>query len=280
MLAIIIPYYKLTFFEATLKSLANQTNKNFKVYIGDDNSPENPIKLLEHFRGKFDFDYCKFDTNLGSITLTKQWERCVKLASNEEWIMILGDDDELDERVVDEWYQNYQKFNSKYNVVRFASQIQYIESATLSTIFRHPTTEFYKETYFKKLKGISRSSLSEYIFKKDVYKKYGFCNYPLAWNSDDRAWFDFSENKPIFSINTAIVKISISNKSISGIEENQRLKNESLRRFYKFLLFGKILNLEEKNEISNLYLKLPKENIDFYVRVYIYGLKKINRIKL
>lgn len=38
MLAIIIPYYKFTFFEATLQSLANQTDQRFKVYIGDDAS--------------------------------------------------------------------------------------------------------------------------------------------------------------------------------------------------------------------------------------------------
>lgn len=40
MLAIIIPYYKFTFFEATLQSLANQTDQRFKVYIGDDASLE------------------------------------------------------------------------------------------------------------------------------------------------------------------------------------------------------------------------------------------------
>ena len=48
MLAIVIPYFKLTFFEATLQSLANQTDKRFKVYIGDDASPESPIFLLEN----------------------------------------------------------------------------------------------------------------------------------------------------------------------------------------------------------------------------------------
>lgn len=41
MLAIVIPYYKITFFEDTLESLAHQTDKRFKVYIGDDASPKN-----------------------------------------------------------------------------------------------------------------------------------------------------------------------------------------------------------------------------------------------
>ena len=45
MLAIVIPYYKYTFFEETLLSLQNQTNKKFNVYIGDDASPENPLDL-------------------------------------------------------------------------------------------------------------------------------------------------------------------------------------------------------------------------------------------
>ena len=67
MLAIIIPFYKLTYFEETLQSLANQTDKRFKVYIGDDSSPENPLDLLGKFKEKFDFVYYKFDKNVGGI---------------------------------------------------------------------------------------------------------------------------------------------------------------------------------------------------------------------
>jgi hypothetical protein len=36
MLTIIIAYFKFTFLEATLNSFANQTDKRFKVYTGDD----------------------------------------------------------------------------------------------------------------------------------------------------------------------------------------------------------------------------------------------------
>ena len=51
MLVIIIPFYKLTFFEATLQSLASQTDMRFKVYIGDDASPEDCRRLLQQFEG-------------------------------------------------------------------------------------------------------------------------------------------------------------------------------------------------------------------------------------
>ena len=103
MLAIIIPYFKLTFFEATLDSLANQTDQRFKVYIGNDASLENPADLLEKYKGKFDFEYHRFEENLGGISLTQQWERCIKLSNDEEWFMILGDDDYLSKNVVSEF---------------------------------------------------------------------------------------------------------------------------------------------------------------------------------
>jgi hypothetical protein len=60
MLTIIIAYYKLTFFEATLQSLVAQTSQDFKVYIGGDASPEDPAALLARFQDQFDFVYHRF----------------------------------------------------------------------------------------------------------------------------------------------------------------------------------------------------------------------------
>ena len=48
-LAIIIPYYKIDFFEETLQSVAAQTNKNFTLYIGNDASPNSPLPLIQKY---------------------------------------------------------------------------------------------------------------------------------------------------------------------------------------------------------------------------------------
>ena len=122
MLAIVIPYYKHTFFEKTLQSLSKQTDKRFKVYIGDDASPENPTALLEKYQGQFNFVYHRFETNLGGTSLAKQWERCIGLSNNEEWIMVLGDDDILGHTVVESFYKNQEIFYQKTNVIRFATK--------------------------------------------------------------------------------------------------------------------------------------------------------------
>lgn len=240
MIAIVIPFYKLSFFEETLQSLADQTDQRFKVYIGDDASPESPTDLLAQYQGKFDFVYHRFESNLGGISLTQQWERCIALSDEEEWLMILGDDDYLGENVVEEFYLQLLVFQSKTNVVRFASRTIVQEENYKARICYHPVWETATDAYLRKFKFLTRSSLSEYVFSRKSYEKYGFYDYPLAWNSDDRAWLDFSEDKPIYSINEAIVCSRLSAINITGKKDNLELKNASLVQFYQFLIQNKI----------------------------------------
>lgn len=230
MLAIVIPYYKLTFFETTLQSLANQTDKRFKVYVGDDASPEEPSHLLDRFKGKFNFVYHRFNDNLGGVSLTQQWERCIALSANEEWIMILGDDDVLGDNVVEVFYDKYAEFFGKTNLIRFSSKQINEKTKIDSEIFRSPRWEKSSDFYIKKQKGQVRSSLSECIFSRKVYHKFGFRNYPLAWHSDDLAWIEFADSKLVYAINEAVVEFRMSFVNISGINTN--LKEKALAEFY------------------------------------------------
>lgn len=247
MLAIVIPYFKLTFFEETLRSLANQTDKRFKVYIGDDASMEDPSALLEKYHGKFDFVYHHFETNLGGISLVKQWERCIAMTDDEEWILILGDDDVLGANVVQQFYSNVPNIIKTSNVVRFATQILNEKTGTQSEIFLQPKFEMVADSYYRRFKGLTRSSLSEYVFSKAMYLKYGFHDYPLGWHSDDRAWLDFSENKPILTINESIVFVRLSATSITGKKDNEQLKNLASMLFFNECITQKI-DLFKKNQ--------------------------------
>jgi len=262
MLAIIIPFYKLTFFEATLQSLANQTDKRFKVYIGDDASPEDCSSLLKQFDGAFDFIYHRFNDNLGGASLIQQWERCIALSKNEEWLMILGDDDVLGDNVVENWYQEYSRFNKLTNVVRFASQLMNEVGAVISNVYLHPQWELASDSFYRKFKRISRSSLSEYIFTRESYTRFGFKEYPLAWNSDDTAWLEFSNGLPIYSINSTIISVRISKLNISGTNENDLYKNKSQIKFYKFLFNTEFRRFESKQQVE-LMKAFVKELVKF-----------------
>ncbi|RKS01903.1 glycosyltransferase family 2 protein [Flavobacterium sp. 102] len=266
MLAIVIPYFKLAFFEETLASLANQTDQRFTVYIGDDASPETPKDMLAKFKDKFQWVYHRFDDNLGGKALVKQWERCISLTKNEEWLMILGDDDYLTDTVVEQFYAQLPQFLSKTNLVRFASQTIVEETKHKAAVCNNPIWESATDSYFRKLMKISRSSLSEYVFLKSAFEKHRFYNYPLAWNSDDRAWLDFAEDKPIYSINESVVCVRLSGLNITGKKDNLPLKSNSLVAFYTFLIEKKL----------NYYTKYQRIKI---LRKYQEELKKIRPLQ-
>ncbi|MFC5684417.1 glycosyltransferase family 2 protein [Flavobacterium sp. MAHUQ-51] len=248
-LAIVIPFYKLTFFETTLESLANQTDKRFRVYIGDDASPENCSGLLENYNGKLDFIYYRFETNLGGQSLTKQWERCIELSNNEEWFMILGDDDYLGEDVVAKFYNAIATFGDKSNVIRNASVLINEKNEVISKTYYHPINEEAIDSYCRKLKGDSRSSLSEHIFRMDSYKKYKFKDYKMAWSSDDRAIIDFADGKSVFSIDS-IVYVRMSDLNISGGKDNIQEKISGRLEGTKDLIF------DYQSKMSKAQIKL------------------------
>ncbi|MDQ8013044.1 MAG: glycosyltransferase [Flavobacterium nitrogenifigens] len=248
-----IPYFKLSFFKFTLDSLAAQTDKRFAVYIGDDASSENPNELLEKYKGLFNFKYQYFEKNLGSDSLVMQWNRCIALTENEEWIMILGDDDILSKNVVGDFYKNIDEIKSiNSSVIRFSSgRIDEFNNLT-SEIFYHPKTEKPSNFYYRRHKGLTRSSLSEHIFSKKQYLQFGFRNYPLAWHSDDIAWIDFSDNNIIFNINSSIVYVRVSTLSITGQDRNVEKKKIAELFFFRDLINEKFDLFEKKQKLDFL----------------------------
>lgn len=242
MLAIVIPYYKINFFEILLDSLSKQTNKNFNVYIGNDASPDNPLALIKTYQKKLNISYTFFKENLGGQSLVSQWDRCIALTKDEKWIMILGDDDYLEPNVIEAFYKNHEIFKHKTNLVRFATKTEYIETKTKTKTFTHPIWETAEDSFYRKFKGKTRSSLSEFVFLKSVYNKFKFTEFPLAWHSDDKAWLDFSNHLPIYTINGALVIIAVSNVSITGMSNNKMQKFNAQRMFYYALLKNKHYN--------------------------------------
>ena len=248
MLAIIIPYFKLTFFKATLQSLAAQTCQDFKVYIGDDASPENPTDLLEPFQGQFEFVYHRFETNLGGVSLTQQWERCIALSDNEEWLMILGDDDVLGENVVEAFYSLINEKSLEIDLIR--CKLEVIKNDSLiENIFDYQLHENSNRFLERILSLVETITASEFIFSRYIYiKKGGFVDYPLAWFSDYATWLKFSESTGVCNLINAKVFWRLSTLNISGTNNDicsSRKKVQSLFMFINFVKsFDKITNFE------------------------------------
>jgi len=265
-LAIIIPFYKDNFIRETLESVMNQTDKRFNLYIFNDGGKIDLKSLLKEYQQKeyLNFTYFVFPKNLGSISLTKHWERCIERVRDEDWFILLGDDDVLGNNVVSEFYEELNNFENYTSLVRFSSYILDENNTICSRIYTNPTWEKANNSYIRKLMNHTRSTLSEYIIKLSAFKKKGFRELPLAWHSDDALWLDLCEHtQQIYSINTANIGIRMSHVNISGIKTNIQQKEEASRLFFNFLI----------NVKGDLFHRLEKQIIFYYFEGYFFSNK-------
>lgn len=278
MLAIIIPYYKIRFFEETLKSLENQTDMRFKVYIFNDNSPENPEKLIEKFKNSFDFEYFKFNENLGGKSLVKHWHRCLEKI-NEKWFSILGDDDLLSQNYVASFYDNLNLVNEKeINLVRYATNLINDEGKKIQKSFIHPEIENAVDSLIRKLEGKSRSSLSEFVYRNSNQIKSYFVEFPNAYFSDDLSILLATNFGKIFTVNESVVQIRRGSFNLSGVNSNLKKGNQSEFLFYKYLFnnHDDKFNFQQKKLFLHKLNRLIIRNKSLLV--YLFVLK--NQIKL
>ena|GEM_PF-919319 len=235
-IAVVIPFFKLRYFEETLKSLTKQTDKHFTVYIGDDGSPECPAEMISRYEGQLHISYKRFDENLGGTSLVSHWHRCLDMMADEKWVMILGDDDFLNPNCVEELLKAIGISDGTTSVYRFATEVIDERSGVTRGPFKGPDKESCFEFIERKFLQGSRSSLSEYVFRADILKEKRFRDYPLAWFADVMAVIEVSEGLSIKGINTASVGVRVSPQSISGSVNHHFAKRIAEIEFRKDVL--------------------------------------------
>lgn len=237
-LAIIIPAYKSTFLAAALDSIAAQTCKDFTVYIGDDHSPNHLEKIVEMYKDKMQLVYKKFDTNVGGKDLVAQWKRCVEMAHDEKWLWLFSDDDVMEPRCVEEFYQTV-KEHPNVGLVHF--NLLKLENSTgkLYDLPKFPEYCPAKMYLDEKVRGHFISMVVEFVTRRDVYEKTGgFQNFNMAWGSDFCSWVKFSHAAGgIWTCPTAKVHWRESNENISPDTSNKTVyrKMNSVIKYVKWL---------------------------------------------
>lgn len=260
-LAIVIPAYKSTFLPAALDSIAAQTCKDFTLYIGDDCSPNNIGEIVSRYRDKINIVYKRFDTNLGGKDLVAQWERCIDMIQNEEWLWLFSDDDMMDKNCVEEFYKTVDA-NPDKGLFHF--NVSYLDNNT-NEIKELPCFPRYCEpkTYIdEKLKGHFISFVIEFVVHRDIFYSCGrFQNFDLAWGSDFISWIKFSAVADgIITCEKAKVIWRKSDENISPNKSNIIV----YRKIKSLILNAKwIGDFAERNGYGNkfFYTKFPLGNI-------------------
>lgn len=272
-LSIIIPYFKPNFLQRCLKSLEQQSNKNFQIFIFDDASPDDPGGIIDPYKVVLEITYHRFEENVGSRSLAAHWNRCIDRLPYSEWVQILGDDDFLDRNCIEDFFHNLKEINEhNANIIRFSSVTVDANNYMLSRIHDHPSIENSTDFIFNKIQGKSRSSLSEHIFRTQIVKEKKFKHFPLAWHSDDLALLEFSDFGNIFSINSSKVFVRYSNVSISGKKDLSKRKNVASFLFYSYLVryYPEQLSQDQKEILYRKFEKCvlnEKRNISLFFQV-------------
>jgi glycosyltransferase involved in cell wall biosynthesis len=214
-LAIVIPAYKSAFLREVLESIADQSCRDFQVYVGDDASPENIRDIVREFSGKLPIHYHRFSKNLGGISLSEHWRRSIDL-SDEPWVWLFSDDDLMEEGCVEAFYRELRATSSRHELYRFNTCSIDSQGRLVSENTRHPQNETGPDFLVSRLRGGRTSTAQELIFSRSVWETVGgFPDFPLGWASDDAFIAMLGARKPIRVMPGPLLKWRLSGKNIS-----------------------------------------------------------------
>src|SRR5215217_8290494 len=162
-LAIVIPAYKADFLRDALESIANQTSQDFHLYIGDDNSPQDLYSIVRSFEDRINLTYTKFDSNLGGQDLVAQWNRCVGLTQQEEWIWLFSDDDVMGSDCVETFFAGL-KQHDQADLFHFNMQVINQHGQVTRPGNPFPERMAVNDFFSKRLLQQINSAVVEYIF--------------------------------------------------------------------------------------------------------------------
>jgi glycosyltransferase involved in cell wall biosynthesis len=258
-LAIVIPAYKGKFFDQALLSIANQTSNRFTLYIGDDCSPDDLFSIAKKYYERISIVYKHFNENLGGKNLVAQWERCIDLIKDEEWIWLFSDDDIMDSNCVERFYTSLEQ-TPDFDLFKFnLNQIDELGNIIGKSDIKGEIIS--SEEFLKyRLRRGSISYVVEYIFRKShFFKLERFQPFDLAWGSDDATWIKLGKRKGIKIINDATVYWR---KSTLNITPNNKDLVLLERKFNSLIEFSRWIACEAKMNQIEIELKELKDQLE------------------
>lgn len=258
-LAIVIPAYKHQFLDETLRSIKAQSCKDFNLYIGNDCSPGPVKEIVERYKWVLEFNYQEFESNLGGKSLVKQWERCLEMVQDEEWIWLFSDDDLMGPDCVRKIYETLDSsIHEGTKLLRFNKVVIDNSGKTVLEICNQKRISSFLELVYDALGlTVAAVSLPEFLFHKSLYNTYGFVKFPLAWGSDKATWLTYVSQTGFVSNLDEFVYFRHSGFNISSIQDPEFTKLKEVAKIkYNRWLFSFLLKNRMKFTGPNLNVLL------------------------
>ena len=293
-IAIVIPAYKIAYLEETIESFAKQTCKDFVLYIFDDCSPYDIKSIADKYKESLNIHYYRFEENLGGKDLVAHWNRCIKRTMGEEWVWLFSDDDKVQPKCVEIFYEYYHKGINAYSVLHFNIEIINEKSLLKFPCKPYPKVLMPNEFLYQLYRGKIAARLPEFIFKKAALDtNQGYEHYDLAWRADNATVMKLSYPLGIFTLDgdNCLVQWRNSNDNISACGDKDCIlrKNEATILFFNWaysfykhkqlaLIFSDIQLIATcVNQLLIVDNRRPISSLLIYIYRYVFIKEKISR---
>jgi hypothetical protein len=235
-LAIVVPAYKTDFLALTLRSIRAQSDRDFRLYVFDDASPNDVESVARAALDGFPFVFHRFASNVGGRDLAAHWNRCVEKVDS-SWVWVFSDDDLMSTDCVAAFRRTLAVAEVPADVYAFPTQ--FIDDSGVIT--RHspplPPVESSVEFALARLRNDRDSVVPDHVFSRAAFvREGGFRSLPMAWCSDDATWIAFARHTGIHAIRDAVVQWRLGGTNVSGRRGNAAApKIEACLEYLKWL---------------------------------------------
>lgn len=238
-LAVVVPFWKPKYFGELLSALAAQSYKRFTVYVGNDGSAASPSHIIGCFRSVLDIRYHRFGTRLGHIDLAGQWNRCVGISGEEEWLWVVPDDDLPSSNCVAAIHEAMEIADQVgANLIHLPFVEADRDGRSLHAPHVWPRTMNIAPFYLSQVRGDAPGlALGNVVFRRKAFDAAGgFVSFPQGWGSDHATALAVAAGGPIVSIRDAFVAFRMSGENISCNRDDGYEKMQARVLFARWFL--------------------------------------------
>lgn len=271
-----VPAYKTEYFEVALRSIVEQTFRDFMVIVSDDCSPMPLYTIFEKVKSDYkhvlkdgQLVYKRNEKNIGGANLVQHWNSLLDSCDSD--YLIMASDDDI---YAPSFLEEIDRLTSRYpNCNLYCSKVKRINENGVVTAQDAPTFEFEKQIDF--LYGLyvlhRLKCIGNYVFKtKPLKDKGGFLDFPYAWGSDDLT-VSLMSDKGIGITKDNLFSFRLSGKNISSknnsVVNSQKIKARMLNLEYFETFVHNITtngSLLEKNRLASY--------MDFYRKEWTHSI--------
>ena len=233
LVTIAIPAYKQTYLAEAIQSALSQTYSNIELLVVDDDSPNNLKPIVDSFHDPR-IKYLRNESNLGSLNVVKNWNRCLELACG-EFFVLLCDDDLLEPDFVQELMNLADKY-PHCNVFHARRNVLDGNTGDVKTDDAWPEWESLETFYENKLKWIRLHTITEFMYRTEYIADIKYIEFPVAWGSDDISIIRFAEKGGIASSQKPLATFRYNDEHLS--KADTRMLEKAKARILNFYWVG------------------------------------------